>query len=148
MLILSIHSKMKNSVRIVSPWLNYLYKIPIVVLFCISCQSEQTHSNVPPNKKIIGLWQYDDAVNSYIEIDGINYTEYLGEIKATIVCSMEWEDSMNYILLVKNATGAMNKSLKPGERIKVHIAELTQTRFSFRVQNRDIIPLEELTRKK
>jgi len=101
-----------------------------------------------PDKKIIGLWQYDDAVNSYIEIDGINYTEYLGEIKATIVCSMEWEDSMNYILLVKNATGAMNKSLKPGERIKVHIAELTQTRFSFRVQNRDIIPLEELTRKK
>jgi hypothetical protein len=125
-----------------------LYKILTVVLFCISCQSEQIHSNVPPNKNIIGLWQYDDSVNSYIEIDGINYTEYLGEIKATIACSMEWEDSLHYILLVKNATGTMKNTLKPGDRIKVQIIQLTQNRFSFRVQNRDIVPLVELTKKK
>ncbi len=116
-------------------------------LFILSCQNEQeTGPVVYPNKKIYGVWRYDDKPKSRIEIQGNNYYENLVEMNSTITGEMVWRDDMHYTLIIKKLTGPIKQVAKPGDKFDVRIAELNESRFRFRVVNMDVQPIIELTK--
>lgn len=109
----------------------FKHSLLIFAVILYSCNSNQDKKNVQPNEKIFGRWYYANASQSYVEINRTTYTEHLQEINATLTCHIYWKDSLHYELKVQKATGAIKRSLKPGDKIQVEIRELTPNYYRF-----------------
>ncbi len=101
------------------------------------------HDNNPNKEKLAGKWYYSDFPQSYIEIEGTTYTEYLGEMNSKVVYTMHWQDSMHYQLEVKQVEGAAGTMYKPGDTIDVEVKEVTPDYYRFFAKGYCIIVLRQ-----
>ena len=94
-----------------------------------------------PNEKIFGRWYDQDYPLSFIDIEGNDYSEYMGEIGSEMKGKIQWKDSLNFELQLTELKGVIGNgtSMKPGKTFRVRIIDVSPTRLRWRSNNKTTI---------
>jgi hypothetical protein len=107
--------------------------VPLLIASSCGLRKSDTKSN----KGILGKWYSIDNPKTFIEIDGDNYREFIGEIDSELNGTIHWTDSLSFELRLTKVEGVVSqgKSLRPGMTFHFKILNLSSDTLQMNANN-------------